>query len=182
MLPCAIRARGNDRNRVCGFTEKLARERLIVAVELSSNRKWLTRETHIVVLVDLPSHGGFRPKQLKCEATISSVREFRSGTYIDAMVQRMTVIDRGPITAISRSQKLQPVIQQDHLNNLNQGDNTMSFLKNFFIEEDGQDMVEYGLVIALLVAAAAGVLGTYFSSVTLGFNAMGTNIKTNVIK
>jgi Flp pilus assembly pilin Flp len=58
----------------------------------------------------------------------------------------------------------------------------MSFLKNFFIEEDGQDMVEYGLVIALLVAAAAGILGTYFSSVTSGFTAMGTNIKTNVIK
>jgi Flp pilus assembly pilin Flp len=58
----------------------------------------------------------------------------------------------------------------------------MSFLKNFFVEEDGQDMVEYGLVIALLVAAAAGVLGTYFGSVTAGFTAMGTNIKTNVIK
>jgi Flp pilus assembly pilin Flp len=58
----------------------------------------------------------------------------------------------------------------------------MSFVKKLFIEEDGQDMVEYGLVIALLVAAAAGILGTYFASVTAGFTAMGTNIKTNVIK
>jgi Flp pilus assembly pilin Flp len=58
----------------------------------------------------------------------------------------------------------------------------MSLLKKFFAEEDGQDLVEYGLVIALLVAAAAGILGTYFGSITTGFTAMGTNIKTNVIK
>jgi Flp pilus assembly pilin Flp len=42
----------------------------------------------------------------------------------------------------------------------------MSFLKNFFVEEDGQDMVEYGLVLAAVVAAG-----------TIIFTAFGTNVK-----
>ena len=44
----------------------------------------------------------------------------------------------------------------------------MTFLKNFFVEEDGQDMVEYGLVIALVVVAAAVGLGTFSTALTDG--------------
>lgn len=52
----------------------------------------------------------------------------------------------------------------------------MSFLKNFLLNEDGQDLVEYGLVIALLVAAAAALLGSYFTNVEGGFTKLGTAV------
>ena len=53
----------------------------------------------------------------------------------------------------------------------------MTFLKNFFVEEDGQDMVEYGLVISLVVAAAAGIMLVYTGAVSTAFGQMATAIK-----
>ncbi len=52
----------------------------------------------------------------------------------------------------------------------------MSFLKNLFVEEDGQDMVEYGLVIALVVMGAVVALGTFNGSITGALNKLGTAI------
>ncbi len=49
----------------------------------------------------------------------------------------------------------------------------MSFLKNLFTEEDGQDMVEYGLVIALAVLAAGAVMTTFKGSISTAFTAPG---------
>jgi Flp pilus assembly pilin Flp len=52
----------------------------------------------------------------------------------------------------------------------------MSFLKNFFVEEDGQDMVEYGLIIALLVLLAAVAFGHYGSVMDTAIKAQADNV------
>ncbi len=52
----------------------------------------------------------------------------------------------------------------------------MTFLKNFFVEEDGQDMVEYGLVISLVVAAAAGIIAVYTGALTTAFGQLKTAV------
>jgi Flp pilus assembly pilin Flp len=54
----------------------------------------------------------------------------------------------------------------------------MSFLKSFFVEEDGQDMVEYGLVIALVVLAAAGGYTAFQVQINAALATLGTSIKT----
>jgi len=45
----------------------------------------------------------------------------------------------------------------------------MSFLKKFVMEEDGQDMVEYGLVLALVVAVGLAGLTVLGPQVTTAF-------------
>jgi len=52
----------------------------------------------------------------------------------------------------------------------------MSFLKNLFTEEEGQSMVEYGLIIALVVAAGVAVLTTLGTSITGGIQTAAQNI------
>jgi Flp pilus assembly pilin Flp len=52
----------------------------------------------------------------------------------------------------------------------------MSFLKNFFVEEDGQDMVEYGLIIALLVLLAAVGFGFYGNELNTAIQDQATNV------
>ena len=56
----------------------------------------------------------------------------------------------------------------------------MSFLKKLFIEEDGQDMVEYGLVTALVVLGAIAVLTAFGTDITGGFTAMGVKVTDNI--
>lgn len=56
----------------------------------------------------------------------------------------------------------------------------MSFLKNFFAEEDGQDMVEYGLVIALVVAGGAGIYAAFSTQLSTAFTDLG-NAVTNAL-
>ncbi len=56
----------------------------------------------------------------------------------------------------------------------------MSFIKNLLIEEDGQDMVEYGLVIALVVLASAGLLTAFNGKISTAFTALGTDVTTNI--
>ncbi len=53
----------------------------------------------------------------------------------------------------------------------------MSFLKNFFVEEDGQDMVEYGLVVSLIVAGGITALGFYTGALSTALTSVGTAIK-----
>lgn len=53
----------------------------------------------------------------------------------------------------------------------------MTFLKNFFKEEDGQDMVEYGLVIALVVLGAVVAFTHFGSQVADGITTQGDSAK-----
>jgi Flp pilus assembly pilin Flp len=52
----------------------------------------------------------------------------------------------------------------------------MSFIGRIFKEEDGQDMVEYGLVIALVVMGAVVALGNFDRKITNGFGTLGNAI------
>ena len=54
--------------------------------------------------------------------------------------------------------------------------NTMfhAFLK----EEDGQDMVEYALLLAFVAFAAVSVLGTVNTSISSIWTAVGSNVST----
>lgn len=56
----------------------------------------------------------------------------------------------------------------------------MSFLKKFFAEENGQDMVEYGLVIALVVIGSAALLTAFSGSISTGFKTLGTSVTTSL--
>ena len=56
----------------------------------------------------------------------------------------------------------------------------MVFAKRFVVEEDGQDMVEYGLVIALVVLAAGAILTGFKTNIGTAFTALGTNVTTQV--
>jgi len=50
----------------------------------------------------------------------------------------------------------------------------MQFFKNFIREEEGQDIIEYGLVLGLIALAGAGVLATMSGSVTTIMDAAST--------
>jgi Flp pilus assembly pilin Flp len=52
----------------------------------------------------------------------------------------------------------------------------MSLLKNLLIEEDGQDMVEYGLVLAAVVAAGVLVFTGFSTSIVNGYKTVETAI------
>jgi Flp pilus assembly pilin Flp len=56
----------------------------------------------------------------------------------------------------------------------------MTFLKNFCLEEDGQDMVEYGLILALIVAAAVTIYSTLGTKITAGLGPVLTTIGNNL--
>ena len=48
----------------------------------------------------------------------------------------------------------------------------------FWKEEDGQDMVEYALLLAFVALAAVGVLGTVKSSISSIWNSVDSNLST----
>jgi len=195
-LPCSIRLDGSELRIAHGVTEELTRESLIVVTPSIADSRWLKTAANVSIAVELPVTGTFQPRLLECAASISRVRAFRSGVRIVARVHRMAVVNRDPETrprtrcaahshaaesvpAIERSQNDNPVIHLNHRTNSNsnlRGDNTMSFLKSFLIEEDGQDMVEYGLILALVVAGAVGIYTTFGTAITTGLTTVTTAI------
>jgi Flp pilus assembly pilin Flp len=54
----------------------------------------------------------------------------------------------------------------------------MSSLKKLIVEEDGQDMVEYGLVIALVVAGGAGIYAVFQSQLITAFTTLGGSVNS----
>jgi Flp pilus assembly pilin Flp len=199
-LPCSIRLDGSELRIARGVTEELTRESLIVVTPSIAGSRWLRASANVSIAVELPVTGTFEPRVLECAASISRVRAFSSGVRIVARVHRMAVVNRDPgartrsrcaihpyaaeaVPAIERSQNDNPVVRKNHRTSLNsnlRGDNTMSFLKNFFVEEDGQDMVEYGLVIALVVAAGLVAVGSFSTAIKAGFVSVASAITTNL--
>lgn len=198
-LPCSIRLSGSELRVARGVTEELTRESLVVVASQAA-AGWLKTSADVFIAVELPFAGAFEPRVLECAATISRVRSFSNGVRIAAKVNRMAVISRNPeararsraaahscaagaVPAVERPQNDNPVIRMNHSTNLNTnptGESTMSFLKNFFVEEDGQDMVEYGLVIALVVAGGAGIYTVFSGSLNTAFTDLGTKV-TNAL-
>jgi Flp pilus assembly pilin Flp len=52
----------------------------------------------------------------------------------------------------------------------------MRFLKNFPFEEDGQDMVEYGIIVAALVVGGLTVFAAFTGQLTSALSALGTAV------
>lgn len=53
-----------------------------------------------------------------------------------------------------------------------------AMFKNFWVEEDGQDLVEYSLLLAFIALAAVGVLGTIKTSITTIWTSVNTKLST----
>jgi Flp pilus assembly pilin Flp len=51
-------------------------------------------------------------------------------------------------------------------------------LKAFWQEEDGQDLVEYALLLAFIALAAASILGNAKTSISSIFTKMSTQLST----
>jgi Flp pilus assembly pilin Flp len=197
-LKCSIRLSGSRNRIVRGVTEELAREYLVVVAPSLAAHGWLIDGAAISIAVELPSTGIVEPRILECAAIVCDVRAFSSRVRILAEVHRMSVnrfhpvlrakslpVTRmcaaHPFPAADRPLNHNPVIRQNHVTNLNQtGENKMSFLKNLFVEEDGQDMVEYGLVIALVVIAAAAALSIFKNQITTGLGTLGNAVAANL--
>jgi Flp pilus assembly pilin Flp len=56
----------------------------------------------------------------------------------------------------------------------------MSFIKNFLKEEDGQDMVEYGLVISLVVIGGVTAYTAFGTSINNAIGTVATSITSNL--
>jgi pilus assembly protein Flp/PilA len=52
--------------------------------------------------------------------------------------------------------------------------------KNLFNEEDGQDMVEYGLVVALVAMILIAAVGLFGTNLSTGFGSINGKIATSV--
>jgi pilus assembly protein Flp/PilA len=52
--------------------------------------------------------------------------------------------------------------------------------KNLFNEEDGQDMVEYGLVVALVAMILIAAVGLFGTNLSTGFGSINGKIAASV--
>jgi Flp pilus assembly pilin Flp len=198
-LPCSLRLKGSEIRIVRGVTEEVTRESLVVVIP-SPAGGWLKNAANVTIAVELPVKGKFEPRVLECAATISLVSASVNAVRVVAKVNRMTVMSReaepevasrpvrhscaaGNVPAVSRSQNDNPVIPRNHRTNLkkhSRGEHTMSFLKNFFVEEDGQDMVEYGLVISLVVIGGVTAYTAFGTSINSAIGVVGTHITSSL--
>jgi Flp pilus assembly pilin Flp len=76
--------------------------------------------------------------------------------------------------------EIQPVPARGHNILRIRKERKMSMLKKFFAEEDGQDLVEYGLVIALVVVGGAAAYTVFSGQITAALAGVATAI-TNAL-
>jgi len=56
----------------------------------------------------------------------------------------------------------------------------MTFLKQFYSDRDGQDMVEYGLVVALIAMVVLTAIATFGTNLSTGLGLVNGKITANV--
>lgn len=54
------------------------------------------------------------------------------------------------------------------------------FLRNVLSREEGQDLVEYGLVMAMITFGCVGGMGFLANGINVEFSAVGTILTSNV--
>jgi pilus assembly protein Flp/PilA len=54
-----------------------------------------------------------------------------------------------------------------------------SLLKRLWVEEEGQDLVEYGLLVVLIALAAISTMGTLASAIKNVFTSAASNLSTS---
>jgi len=205
-LPCSVRLAssinksGSEVRIARGVTEEITRESVVVVMPAVTSIGWLKAFAKVSIAVELPFTGAVEPRVLECAATVSRVRTSGEGVRVVALIDRMMVLSRKPeaharlrspahrcaggsVSAIGRSQNVNPVIRKNHRTKLNSeltGEQTMEFLKNFFAEEDGQDMVEYGLVISLIVIGGVAAYKAFGTQLGTDLTGMFGNIENNL--
>jgi Flp pilus assembly pilin Flp len=196
-LPCSIRLLDAGSGFARGITEELSRESLVVIAFSAIPVERLSNSAHLAVGIELPHSREFKPRLLECAVSVSGVRVIDSGLRISAKVNRMSIkdltldlkapgdFDPGkyglqPITAAEGPRNVHRVVPQNHLTQKSQGEHRMSFLKKLFTEEDGQDMVEYGLVIALVVLAAGVALTAFKGNISTGLSTLGVAVDASL--
>ena len=53
-------------------------------------------------------------------------------------------------------------------------------LRNLLVREDGQDLVEYALVVALIALGCTAGMNTVASAINSTFSTLGTTISSNI--
>ena len=61
-----------------------------------------------------------------------------------------------------------------HLQSLNKA------LRHALMREEGQDLVEYALVVALIALAATAGMNTLATDISNAFSSLGTTVTTNI--
>ena len=56
----------------------------------------------------------------------------------------------------------------------------LTHLKNVFLNEDGQDLVEYALVVALIALAATAGMNTLATDISNAFSSIGGTLSADV--
>jgi pilus assembly protein Flp/PilA len=56
----------------------------------------------------------------------------------------------------------------------------LKHLKNLFLNEDGQDLVEYALVVALIALAATAGMQTLATDISNAFTSIGGTLSADV--
>jgi Flp pilus assembly pilin Flp len=192
-LPCSIRFLATGLEAARGITEELSRESLVVIAFSAIRVERLSNSVHIAVAIELPHSREFKPRLLECAVSVSGVHLVDSGLRISAKVNRMSIKEMRPdrivtgtpdtsqykpplFSAIEGSRNIHSVVHPNHSTHKTQGEHSMSFLKNLFTEEDGQDMVEYGLVIAAVVLAVAGLMSGFMGGLTAAFTKLSAAV------
>jgi Flp pilus assembly pilin Flp len=161
-IPCTIRSDSTPKV-IQGITKDLSRDSVILLVCGKPALAWPKSQAEIVIHVMLPFRGHFRPRSLEIAAVVAHTSVQGGLLRVTATVRGMTFVDRDDTAGNPTKDSLK-------------GDTTMSFLKNFFVEEDGQDMVEYGLIIALLVLLAAVAFGHYGTVMNTAIKGQADNV------
>src|ERR1035438_5251407 len=155
-LPCSIRLLGTGHGIARGVTEELSRESLVVIAFSAIPVDRLSNSAYITVAIELPHSREFSLRLLECAVSVSRVHLVESGLRISAKVNRMSIKDLNPdpitpgrfdtgkygpqpIPAVEGPRNVHRVARRNHLTKT-QGEYSMSFLKNLFIEEDGQEI------------------------------------------
>jgi Flp pilus assembly pilin Flp len=56
----------------------------------------------------------------------------------------------------------------------------MGHLKRIFIEEDGQDMIEYGLVVSLVVIAGVVAYSAFGTTINSGISTIAASVAADL--
>jgi len=56
----------------------------------------------------------------------------------------------------------------------------LSHVKNLFVREEGQDLVEYALVVALIALAATAGMNTLAKDISAAFTSIGNTLNTSL--
>ena len=189
-LPCTIRPSGAEHLLVKAQTEELTRDSVTVLVRSRATLAWLAPSADVIIAIELPFHGHFTPRVLECGASLTRILTGKERFEVHARVDRMHIAERKnelskePAIDLTTPGKDacrdRAIAKQLTIPSNSQGDKTMSFLKNFIREEEGQGMVEYGLILGLVVFAAVAAWQGFSTALNNGIGTQKTNLTTDM--